>query len=72
MVIKGGHKKEVRENDSWQERSYSYNSRVALPENCKMYKTKVELKNGSLNITVPKGKVELKVIDVRVQCERFN
>ena len=35
VVIKGGHKKEVRENVPWQERSYSsYNTRVALPVRC--------------------------------------
>ena len=34
-TIKGGHKKEVRENVPWQEISYSsYNTRVALPIRC--------------------------------------
>ena len=36
-----------------------------------MHKTKVELKTGALNITIPKGKVEPKVIDVRVKREIF-
>ena len=68
LVIKGGHKKEEKENDSWSARSYSiYNTRLALPENCEMDKIKAELKNGVLNITIPKGKVESKVMDVNVE-----
>lgn len=68
LVIKGGHKKEEGENDSWSARSYSsYNTRLALPENCETEKIKAELKNGVLNITIPKGKVEPKVMDVNVE-----
>lgn len=68
LVIKGGHEKEERESDSWSARSYSsYNTRLALPDNCLMDKIKAELKNGVLNITIPKGKVEPKVMDVRVE-----
>lgn len=68
LVIKGGHKKEEREKDSWSARSYSsYNTRLALPENCEMDKIKAELKNGVLNITIPKGKVEPKIMDVNVE-----
>lgn len=68
LVIKGGHKKEEREKDSWLARSYSsYNTRLALPENCEMDKIKAELKNGVLNISIPKGKVEPKIMDVNVE-----
>jgi len=68
LVIKGSHKKEESENDSWSERSYSsYNTRLALPENCEMEKIKAELKNGVLNITIPKGKLESKVVDVNIE-----
>lgn len=69
LVIKGSHKKEEEgEKDSWSARSYSsYNTRLALPENCEMDKIKAELKDGVLNITIPKGKVESKVMDVNIE-----
>jgi len=68
LVIKGSHKKEEGENESWSARSYSsYNTRLAVPENCEMEKIKAELKNGVLNISIPKGKVESKVMDVNVE-----
>nr|ACN40804.1 unknown [Picea sitchensis] len=68
LVIKGGHKKEEGEKNSSSARSYSsYNTRLALPENCEMEKIKAELKNGVLNITIPKGKVESKVMDVNIE-----
>lgn len=68
LVIKGGHKKEEKESDSWTARSYSsYDTRLVLPENCELDKLKAELKNGVLNITIPKVKVEPKVMDVNVE-----
>lgn len=68
LVIKGSHKKEEGDKDSWSARSYSsYNTRLALPENCEMDKIKAELKNGVLNITIPKGKVESKVMDINIE-----
>lgn len=67
LVINGGHKREAKANDSWSARSYSsYNTRLLLPENCETDKIKAELKNGVLNITIPKAKVESKVIDINV------
>lgn len=67
LVIKGERKKEEKE-DSWSARSYSgYNTRLVLPENCETDKIKAELKNGVLNITIPKTKVESKVIDINVE-----
>lgn len=68
LVINGGHKGEDGGNDSWSARSYSsYNTRLLLPENCETEKIKAELKNGVLNITIPKAKVESKVVDINVE-----
>jgi len=70
LVIKGGHKSEQEHSgdDSWSSRSYnSYDTRLKLPDNCEKDKIKAELKNGVLYITIPKTKVERKVIDVQVQ-----
>lgn len=75
LVIRGEHKKEGGEGgkeenvgDSWWSRSYSsYDTRLQLPENCEKDKVRAELKNGVLFITVPKAKVEKKVIDVNIQ-----
>ncbi|KAG2399612.1 hypothetical protein LR48_Vigan04g110900 [Vigna angularis] len=69
LVINGGHKSEQEQggDDSWSSRSYSsYNTRLKLPDNCEKDKVKAELKNGVLYITIPKTKVERKVIDVEV------
>ncbi|MED6209622.1 Small heat shock protein, chloroplastic [Stylosanthes scabra] len=68
LVIKGGHKKEEGGDDSWSAKSYSsYDTRLMLPDNCQKDKVKGELKNGVLYITIPKTKVERKVIDVDIQ-----
>ncbi|XP_058206279.1 small heat shock protein, chloroplastic [Rhododendron vialii] len=68
LVIKGEHKKEGGGDDSWSGKSYSsYDTRLRLPDNCEKDKVKAELKNGVLLISVPKAKVERKVIDVSIQ-----
>ncbi|XP_020228510.1 small heat shock protein, chloroplastic [Cajanus cajan] len=71
LVIRGGHKSEQEQgggDDSWSSRSYSsYDTRLMLPDNCEKDKVKAELKNGVLYITIPKTKVERKVIDVEIK-----
>ncbi|WJX34353.1 Small heat shock protein, chloroplastic [Trifolium repens] len=69
LVIKSDVKKEESgEEDSWSRKSYSsYDTRLKLPVNCEKDKVKAELKNGVLYISVPKTKVEHKVIDVQIQ-----
>ncbi|TKY74029.1 Small heat shock protein [Spatholobus suberectus] len=68
LVIKGGRKSEQGEDDSWSSRSYSsYDTRLQLPDNCEKDKVKAELKNGVLYISIPKTKVERKVMDVEIQ-----
>lgn len=71
LVIRGERRKEEGEEDdstdSWSRRSYSsYGTRLQLPDGCQMDKVKAEMKNGVLYISVPKGKVERKVIDVEI------
>ncbi|KAJ1382017.1 HSP20-like chaperone [Sesbania bispinosa] len=68
LVIKGDHKTEQSGDDSWSTKSHSsYDTRLQLPDNCEKDKVKAELKNGVLYITIPKTKVERKVIDVEIQ-----
>ncbi|XP_008811876.1 small heat shock protein, chloroplastic [Phoenix dactylifera] len=73
LVIRGEHKKEEEggskgEDTWWRGRSTSsYDTRMLLPDNCDRDKVKAELKNGVLLITIPKTKVERKVIDINIQ-----
>lgn len=68
LVIKGEHKEEKAEDESWSERSYgAFYTRLRLPDNCEKDKIKAELKNGVLFISIPKTKVERKVINVDIQ-----
>ncbi|XP_071725234.1 small heat shock protein, chloroplastic-like [Rutidosis leptorrhynchoides] len=69
LIITGERKKEEGgEEESGWSRSFSssYNTRLQLPENCDKDKVKAELKNGVLYISIPKTKVERKVIDVQI------
>lgn len=67
LVIKGEHKKQEDKEDSWSSRGYSsYNTQLQLPENCDKDNIKAELKNGVLYISIPKKKVERKVVDVEI------
>lgn len=68
LVIKGEHKKEEGGNDehSWGRNFSSYDTRLSLPDNIEKDKIKAELKDGVLFISIPKTKVEKKVIDVHV------
>lgn len=54
---------ENKEKDLWSFYS-TYNTRLMLPENYETNKIKTELKNGVLNITIPRVKVESKVKDL--------
>ncbi|KAI3517769.1 hypothetical protein L1887_16988 [Cichorium endivia] len=69
LVIKGEHKQdEGGDESSWERQNYSsYETRVDLPDNCENEKIKADLKNGVLLISIPKKKVERKVIDVEIQ-----
>ncbi|CAN4085635.1 unnamed protein product [Withania somnifera] len=68
LVIKGEHKKEESGNDehSWGRNYSSYDTRLSLPDNVDNDNIKAELKNGVLIISIPKTKVEKKVIDVHI------
>nr|UQK84916.1 HSP21 [Paeonia suffruticosa] len=68
LVIKGEQKKGEGEDDAWSARSFtSYGTRLQLPDNCEFDKIKAELKNGVLFISIPKTKVDRKVVDVEIQ-----
>lgn len=67
LIIKGEQKKEEGKDDWWSRKRYSsYDTRLQLPEDCEKDKVKAEMKNGVLYISVPKIKVERKVIDVEI------
>ncbi|XP_057507075.1 small heat shock protein, chloroplastic-like [Actinidia eriantha] len=67
LAIKGEHKKE-NDGDDWAARNYSsYYARIRLPDTCEKDKIKAELKNGVLFVSIPKAKVDRKVIDVNIQ-----
>ncbi|XP_051142472.1 small heat shock protein, chloroplastic [Andrographis paniculata] len=67
LVIKGEKKAEQGKDDGWQSSSHSvYSTRLRLPNGCEKDKVKAEMKNGVLNISIPKAKVEKKVIDVDI------
>lgn len=63
LIIRGERKKEEDESN----RSYSsYSTRFRLPEDVDKEKVKAEMKNGVLYISVPKAKLERKVLDVEI------
>ncbi|KAL5719078.1 small heat shock protein (HSP20) [Ranunculus cassubicifolius] len=67
LIIKAEHREKESSDDSWSKQSMSsYNTRLRLPDNCEKEKIKGELKNGVLFITVPKTKVERKVVDIEL------
>ncbi|KAG0488531.1 hypothetical protein HPP92_007342 [Vanilla planifolia] len=72
LVIKSQHEESGEGNegdDDWWKgrRSAAYDLRLVLPENSEKDKVKAEFKNGVLIVSIPKQKVERKVIDVLVQ-----
>ncbi|ERM98512.1 small heat shock protein, chloroplastic [Amborella trichopoda] len=67
LVIKGEQKREG-EQDAGQNKNFClYDTRLLLPDNIEKEKIKAEFKNGVLLITIPKIKVEPKVIDVQIE-----
>lgn len=71
LIIKGEHNVEKSEEGQWSSRSHgSYSSRIVLPDNANPEKIKAEMKNGVLNVTVPKVREEERkknVIDVAIE-----
>eukprot|EP00252_Welwitschia_mirabilis_P004675 TRINITY_DN1496_c1_g1_i2.p1 TRINITY_DN1496_c1_g1~~TRINITY_DN1496_c1_g1_i2.p1 ORF type:complete len:149 (+),score=39.18 TRINITY_DN1496_c1_g1_i2:212-658(+) len=71
LVIKGSQNRDEQgkdEADEWSAGSYaSYNTRLLLPDYCDTQNIRAELKNGVLVVTIPKTKVESKVIDINVE-----
>ncbi|GAV73249.1 HSP20 domain-containing protein [Cephalotus follicularis] len=65
LVIKGEHNKEEGSEHLYS--FSSYNTRLQLPDDCDKDKIKAEFKNGVLYISIPKTKVERKVVDVDIQ-----
>lgn len=67
LVIKAQQQKEEGGDSWWGRNLSSYNTRLQLPDNCETDKIKAELKNGVLFISIPKTKVQRKVMDVDIQ-----
>uniref|UniRef100_A0A7N0SXU4 SHSP domain-containing protein n=1 Tax=Kalanchoe fedtschenkoi TaxID=63787 RepID=A0A7N0SXU4_KALFE len=72
LIIQGEKKKEEEgkdgQEDAWMAKSYSsFHTRLQLPDNVDKEKIKAELKNGVLFVSIPKTKIEKKVIDVEIQ-----
>lgn len=71
LTIKGEHKEEEEESsddEHWSARSYGYyNTSLALPDDAKADEIKAELKNGVLNIVIPRTeKPKQDVKEVRI------
>jgi len=69
LVIKAEHKKEEQSENSWTSRSAgSYRTRMTLPDNVNLDEVKAEIKNGVLEVEMPKYKEapKKKVIDINV------
>ncbi|KAL3835642.1 hypothetical protein ACJIZ3_010378 [Penstemon smallii] len=71
LVVKAEKKKSENEEENgeeWSAKSYGkYSSRIALPENVQFEKIMAEVKDGVLYITIPKGSVGAKVLDINVE-----
>lgn len=70
LVIRGEHSEESQK-DNWISRSQgSYNTRIILPDNVRLGETRAEMKNGVLQVYVPKVEEEAtkqNVVDVKVE-----
>lgn len=63
LMIKGEHKEEEEEegsyDDQWYAKSYGYyNTCLLLPEDAKVEEIKAELKDGILNLTIPRSETK--------------
>nr|ADU55784.1 HSP25.5 [Citrullus lanatus] len=72
LIIKGGHETETTNtssnDDGWSTRNASaYHTRLQLPEGIDTDNIKAQLTNGVLYITLPKIKVQRKVMDIEIQ-----
>ena len=69
LVIKGEHSEESQKDNLISRSQGSYNTRIILPDNVRLEETKAEMKNGVLQVFVPKVE-EAKtqnLIDVKVE-----
>lgn len=72
LIIKGGHEAETSNtssnDDGWSARNASaYHTRLQLPDGVDKDSIKAQLTNGVLYITLPKIKVQHKVMDIEIQ-----